>query len=175
MCVGSPTPLLSSCIIIPHHRRDDELPDNASRLEFRRREPRGKPRGHRMAAEGRSPPGSDQRRSWSFRTRSPRGLRTARGLDRCPPHRALHRVGLGTMLFGTTLSEDEARRLLDRAHLHHGVSFFDTAEMYPVPRSSATQGDNERILGAWVRDRIRRGALRREGRNRGDQGLGPVL
>ena len=89
-------------------------------------------------------------------------MRSARGLDRCPPHRALHRVGLGTMLFGTTLSEDEARRLLDRAHLHHGVSFFDTAEMYPVPQSSATQGDSERILGAWVRDRIRRGALRRE-------------
>ena len=61
------------------------------------------------------------------------------GLDR-PPHRALHRVGPGTMLKPL---EDEARRLLDRAHLHHGVLLRHGGDV-PVPQSSATQGDSER-------------------------------
>ena len=55
----------------------------------------------------------------------------------------------GTMLFGEGTPEREAGTLLDLA-AETGVSFFDTAEMYPVPQRAGTQGASERILGRWL-------------------------
>ena len=60
----------------------------------------------------------------------------------------------GTMLFGEGTFTEEAYRLLSAAE-ECGINFFDSAEMYPVPQSAATQGASERILGAWLRKRRR--------------------
>lgn len=59
------------------------------------------------------------------------------------------RVALGTMTWGEQTSAAEAHRQLDCA-IAHGVNFIDTAEMYPVPPGPQTQGNTERILGAWL-------------------------
>ncbi len=56
---------------------------------------------------------------------------------------------LGTMTFGQQNSQQDAVALLDYAY-DNGINFFDTAEMYPVPVSSATQGLSERYLGCWL-------------------------
>ena len=65
---------------------------------------------------------------------------------------ASSRLCLGTMQFGERIADIDARLMLDRAR-EHGINFFDTAEMYPVPQRAATQGASERILGRWLRDR----------------------
>lgn len=62
------------------------------------------------------------------------------------------------MLFGEGTDARTAHRLLDAA-LDAGVSFFDTAEMYPVPQRAATQGASERILGDWLRRTDRYAAI----------------
>jgi aryl-alcohol dehydrogenase-like predicted oxidoreductase len=66
---------------------------------------------------------------------------------------------LGTMTWGTQNSEAEAHAQADLA-LDHGVTFWDTAEMYPVnPVRAETAGRTEEIIGTWLaarggRDRI---------------------
>ena len=67
---------------------------------------------------------------------------------------------LGTMTYGTQTSEADAHRQIDMA-LDHGINIADSAEMYPVnPISAATQGDSERIIGAWVAKSGRRHQLK---------------
>jgi len=57
---------------------------------------------------------------------------------------------LGSMTWGTQNSEAEGCEQIDYA-LDHGINFIDTAEMYPTtPLSKETQGDTERVIGAWV-------------------------
>ena len=59
---------------------------------------------------------------------------------------------LGTMTFGTQTDKADAYRQMDMS-LDAGINIFDTAEMYPVnPISAPTQGDSERIVGAWAND-----------------------
>lgn len=65
---------------------------------------------------------------------------------------------LGTMTWGTQNTEADAHEQMDYA-LDHGVTFWDTAEMYPVnPVSAETVGDTEAIIGNWFakggRDRV---------------------
>jgi aryl-alcohol dehydrogenase-like predicted oxidoreductase len=60
--------------------------------------------------------------------------------------------GLGVMTFGGQSDEADARRQLDLA-FDSGITLFDTAENYPTPLSSVTQGRSEEILGRWIRDR----------------------
>ncbi len=65
---------------------------------------------------------------------------------------------LGTMTFGEQNTEQEAHAQLDRA-LAAGVNFIDTAEIYPVPPRSETQGRTESHIGSWLarrgcRDRV---------------------
>src|SRR5450830_609589 len=60
------------------------------------------------------------------------------------------KICLGTMTFGEQNSEAEAHSQLDYA-LERGVNFIDTAEMYPVMASAATQGSTERYIGSWLR------------------------
>ncbi|MDF5462474.1 aldo/keto reductase, partial [Vibrio parahaemolyticus] len=57
------------------------------------------------------------------------------------PHSSLEisKICLGTMTFGEQNTEKDAFEQLDFA-LDHGVNFIDTAEMYPVPPNSETQG-----------------------------------
>ncbi len=58
------------------------------------------------------------------------------------------KICLGTMTFGNQNSETDAHEQMDYA-LSNGVNFFDTAEMYAVPPSAATQGKTEEYIGSW--------------------------
>ncbi len=67
-------------------------------------------------------------------------------------------ICLGTMTWGQQNSESEGHAQMDLA-LDHGVTFWDTAEMYAVPPNAETQGRTEEIIGTWLarrggRDRV---------------------
>jgi aryl-alcohol dehydrogenase-like predicted oxidoreductase len=64
-------------------------------------------------------------------------------------------ICLGTMTFGQQNSEAEAHAQLDYA-LERGINFIDTAELYPVMPSPATQGATERMIGTWLKKSGRR-------------------
>lgn len=65
---------------------------------------------------------------------------------------SVSRICLGTMTFGEQNTEAEAFWQLDRS-LDAGVSFADTAEMYPIPARAETGGRTEEILGNWISSR----------------------
>ncbi|MDA9896843.1 NADP(H)-dependent aldo-keto reductase [Gammaproteobacteria bacterium] len=65
------------------------------------------------------------------------------------------KICLGTMTFGEQNTEKEAHEQLDFS-LEHGVNFIDTAEMYPVPPNSKTQGSTEKYIGSWLKKRNNR-------------------
>ncbi|HQU51276.1 MAG TPA: aldo/keto reductase, partial [Casimicrobiaceae bacterium] len=65
---------------------------------------------------------------------------------------------LGTMTWGEQNSEADAHAQLDFA-LARGINFIDTAEMYPVPATAATQGRTEEFLGSWIARRGREGLV----------------
>lgn len=68
-------------------------------------------------------------------------------------------ICLGTMTFGNQTKEADAHAQMDRA-LEVGMTFIDTAEMYPVnPVRRETIGVTEQIVGRWLaqsgnRDRV---------------------
>lgn len=59
---------------------------------------------------------------------------------------------LGTMTFGDQTGERDAFAQMDLAY-ERGVTFFDTAEMYASPPKEDTQGETERIIGRWFKQR----------------------
>ena len=59
-------------------------------------------------------------------------------------------IGLGTMTWGQQNTEAEGHAQMDYA-LAHGVTLFDTAELYSIPPKSETAGSTERIIGSWFR------------------------
>ncbi|MFN3548657.1 MAG: aldo/keto reductase [Mesorhizobium sp.] len=59
-------------------------------------------------------------------------------------------ICLGTMTWGEQNTEAEGFAQMDLA-VERGVTFFDTAEMYPVPPKPETQGRTEAIIGNWFR------------------------
>lgn len=69
------------------------------------------------------------------------------------------RFCLGTMTWGTQNSTEEAHAQIDYA-LDRGITFLDTAEMYPTtPLSAETAGETERIIGRWIARTGRRGDI----------------
>jgi len=54
------------------------------------------------------------------------------------------------MTFGHQCDEPTSFAILDKA-ADHGVTFLDTADVYPVPPSPETAGRTEEIVGAWLR------------------------
>ncbi len=60
------------------------------------------------------------------------------------------RLALGTMTFGTQTSEDDSRRIMDKA-ADAGITFFDTADVYP--HGKASPGLTEEIIGRWLKGR----------------------
>jgi len=65
-------------------------------------------------------------------------------------------ICLGTMTFGHQCDERTSHAILDKA-AEHGVTFLDTADVYPVPPSLETAGRTEEIVGKWLhgkRDRF---------------------
>jgi aryl-alcohol dehydrogenase-like predicted oxidoreductase len=60
-------------------------------------------------------------------------------------------ICLGTMTWGSQNSEADAHAQMDYA-LEKGVSFFDTAELYPTtPVSAETYGRTEEFIGSWLK------------------------
>ncbi len=58
------------------------------------------------------------------------------------------RICLGTMTWGQQNTYEEAAQQMELA-LDHGVNFWDTAEVYPVPISNDVAGGTEDIIGRW--------------------------
>ena len=68
-------------------------------------------------------------------------------------------ICLGTMTWGTQNTEADGHAQADMA-LDHGVTFWDTAEMYPVnPVLAETAGRTEEIIGTWLAARGQRDRL----------------
>lgn len=66
---------------------------------------------------------------------------------------------LGTMTWGSHNTEAEGHAQADLA-LEHGVTFWDTAEMYPTnPVLAERAGRTEEIIGSWLADRGGRSRL----------------
>ena len=57
-------------------------------------------------------------------------------------------ICLGTMSWGEQNSQAEAWAQMDYA-VGEGINFFDTAELYPVPRKQETSGLTEEYMGNW--------------------------
>src|SRR6516162_1290853 len=65
-------------------------------------------------------------------------------------------ICLGTMTFGHQCDERTSFAILDKAAAA-GVTFLDTADVYPVPPTPETAGRSEEIIGRWLhgkRDRF---------------------
>jgi hypothetical protein len=68
-------------------------------------------------------------------------------------------LGLGTQRWISTdfnaPDKSKCYSFMDRAVLEHGVNLIDTAEQYPIPSdgSTAKEGDSERLIGKWMKDR----------------------
>jgi 1-deoxyxylulose-5-phosphate synthase len=58
-------------------------------------------------------------------------------------------VCLGTMTFGHQCDEPTSFRIMDEA-AEAGITFIDTADVYPVPVSLETSGRTEEIIGRWL-------------------------
>jgi 1-deoxyxylulose-5-phosphate synthase len=65
---------------------------------------------------------------------------------------AVSRLCLGTMTFGLQCDEDASRAILDRAAAG-GITFLDTADVYPVGGGFETVGRTEEIVGRWLESR----------------------
>src|SRR5205823_1717986 len=61
-------------------------------------------------------------------------------------------ICLGTMTFGHQCDEATSIAIMDRAAAG-GVTFIDTADVYPVPPTIETAGRSEEIVGRWLKSR----------------------
>ncbi len=59
---------------------------------------------------------------------------------------------LGTMTFGLQSDEKTSRAIMDRAY-EGGITFFDTADAYPLGGDQTTKGATEEIVGRWMSGR----------------------
>ncbi len=72
---------------------------------------------------------------------------------------AVSELCLGTMTWGTQNTEAEAHQQIELA-MEHGVTFWDTAEMYPTnPVKAENVGRTEDIIGSWFARSGRRGEV----------------
>src|ERR1700736_3604478 len=62
------------------------------------------------------------------------------------------RLCLGTMTFGLQIDEPAAKSVLDRA-AEGGVTFIDTADVYPLGGGVDLAGTTEDIVGRWLKGR----------------------
>jgi aryl-alcohol dehydrogenase-like predicted oxidoreductase len=79
------------------------------------------------------------------------------------------------MTFGHQCDESASFAILNKA-AEHGVTFLDTADVYPVPPSPETAGRTESIMGAWLAGKRERFVLAtkcrmRVGHGPNDEGL----
>jgi aryl-alcohol dehydrogenase-like predicted oxidoreductase len=81
-------------------------------------------------------------------------------------------VCLGTMTFGNQADEATAFAIMDVAD-GAGVTFFDTADVYPLGGDLASVGATERIVGRWLKQRKARERIVLATKCRGAMGTGP--
>jgi aryl-alcohol dehydrogenase-like predicted oxidoreductase len=84
-------------------------------------------------------------------------------------------ICLGTMTFAYQCDEPTSFAIMNKA-AEHGVTFIDTADVYPVPPSPETAGRTEEIVGRWLRGQRDKFVLATKCRNRvghgpNDEGL----
>jgi 1-deoxyxylulose-5-phosphate synthase len=84
------------------------------------------------------------------------------------------RICLGTMTFGLQIDEAAARAVLDKA-ADLGVTFLDTADVYPLGGDLSTVGRTEEIVGRWLQGKradyvVATKCFGPTGRNRWDMG-----
>jgi 1-deoxyxylulose-5-phosphate synthase len=84
------------------------------------------------------------------------------------------RICLGTMTFGLQIDEQPARAVLDKA-AELGVTFLDTADVYPLGGDLSTVGRTEEIVGRWLQSKrsdyvVATKCFGPTGRNRWDMG-----
>src|SRR5437016_283125 len=84
-------------------------------------------------------------------------------------------ICLGTMTFGHQCDEKTSFAIMDRA-AERGVTFLDTADVYPVPPSLETAGRTEEIVGRRLKGKRDRWVLAtkcrmRVGQEANDEGL----
>lgn len=60
-------------------------------------------------------------------------------------------ICLGSMTWGQQNSEQEAHSQLNYAVDERGLSFIDTAEIYPIPPEARLQGRTEAYIGSWLK------------------------
>ena len=63
-------------------------------------------------------------------------------------------ICMGTMTFGNQADEAMSHRILDRS-FDAGITFYDTAENYPVPPKDEWAGRTEEIVGRWLKTKNR--------------------
>ncbi len=68
------------------------------------------------------------------------------------------RLCLGTMTFGLQCDERTSHAILDAA-ADHGITFLDTADVYPLGGAAADKGRTEEIVGRWLRGKRHRFVL----------------
>jgi aryl-alcohol dehydrogenase-like predicted oxidoreductase len=61
---------------------------------------------------------------------------------------------MGTMTFGNQADEAMSHRILDKS-FDAGITFYDTAENYPVPPKEEWAGRTEEIVGSWLKTKNR--------------------
>jgi len=62
------------------------------------------------------------------------------------------RLTLGTMTFAGQCDREQSFAIMNAA-VEAGITFFDTADMYPVTTYPKGMGDTERVIGEWMRGR----------------------
>nr|WP_276508840.1 aldo/keto reductase [Trinickia caryophylli] len=71
---------------------------------------------------------------------------------------SVSRLCLGTMTFGFQTDEETAGRIMATA-ADVGVTFFDTADVYPLGGGDERAGETERIVGRWLKGQRQRFVL----------------
>lgn len=81
-------------------------------------------------------------------------------------------VCLGTMTFGNQADEPTSFAIMDAA-VEAGVTFFDTADVYPLGSTPEMRGRTETFVGNWLHERKMRDKIVLATKCRGAMGEGP--
>lgn len=81
-------------------------------------------------------------------------------------------ICLGTMTFGNQADEATSHAILDTA-INHGITFIDTADVYPLGGDLTSVGRTEEIIGTWLSARGNRHEVVLATKCRGAMGVGP--
>jgi 1-deoxyxylulose-5-phosphate synthase len=80
-------------------------------------------------------------------------------------------ICLGTMTFGNQADQTTSFAIMDAAD-QAGVTFFDTADVYPLGGDLSMTGETERIVGSWLKERGARDRIVLATKCRGAMGPG---